>query len=95
MKINLFWLSRESEPPRWALGNVVVSSPEPRAVDETLRTVLPTEEADAWLFWDARLPLAKVEVLEALLQQQNDVFHAGLLLGSAGQPGLIDYVSPT
>jgi glycosyltransferase involved in cell wall biosynthesis len=64
-------------------------------VDETLRTVLPTEEADAWLFWDARLPLAKVEVLEALLQQQNDVFHAGLLLGSAGQPGLIDYVSPT
>lgn len=52
----------------------------------------PTE---AWLFWDRLLGSPDPAAAERALERPGDVWHAGLRLGMAGQPGLIDFVEPT
>ena len=78
----------------WASGDVVtVPVADPAAVagavEEHLRGHAPT----ALLFWDRRLgpppPVAH------LLDEPDDVWHAGLALGTSGQPASIDLVAPT
>ena len=79
----------------WSLGKVWSVLPTPSAVSEFLQERLPNSNAEAWLFWDARLELPTAKIVQAILQQPYDLWHAGLLLGMKGQPGLIDFVHPT
>lgn len=79
----------------WSLGKVWQVLPTPRALFEFLQERLPTSNAEAWLFWDTNLELPTAEIVQALLQQPYDLWHAGLLLGMTTQPGLIDFVHPT
>ncbi len=50
---------------------------------------------DNWLFWGNQAGLPSAEILEKCLYQAVDIWHAGLLLGMNGLPGLIDFVAPT
>lgn len=95
MKINLCWLSRGNQKPKWEIGEVFECPPDPRAINDLLSLHLPSTDTDAWLFWDSELPLPSVDLLRDLLGQSWDVFHAGLLLGNTGQPEFINYASPT
>lgn len=94
-KINLLWLSEGGEPPDWDLGEVFISLPTPEAVYECLKTHLPGGCADAWLFWGSNLGSPTTEWLQTCLTSSADVWHAGLQLGLAGQPVMIDFVQPT
>ncbi len=79
----------------WSLGKVWQVLPTPSAVFEFLEERLPASNAEAWLFWDSDLEFPTAEIVQALLQQPHDLWHAGLLLGVKAQPGLIDFVHPT
>ena len=56
---------------------------------------LPSSNSQAWLFWDAQLGLPDADQILEILSRPGDVWHAGLRLGMAGLPGMIDFVSPT
>lgn len=81
--------------PEWPLGPVFSSTPDVLDLNDLLAQQLPGNKADAWLFWDAALDLPNPSVIEATLAGSGDLWHAGLLLGMRGLPGIIDFVNPT
>lgn len=97
-RIDLVWLG-PSAPPAWPMGRSVRCSPNAADLERTIRHVL--EEADAGdlvLTWDAELGEPDSRSLDALLsgpERRADVWHAGLRLGQAGRPALLDFVHPT
>lgn len=93
--INLVLLSRHPSLPPWLLGQVYNSMPSAAAINSVLSENLHTNSADAWLFWDPALGEPDQGLLQGLLETGDDCWHAGLALGLGGQPGLIDFVSPT
>lgn len=95
VKINLIWLTYNQQPPAWEHGKIIVCPPEPKVISNKIQEFSGPNNIDACLFWDDQFPLPSKQVLAELLRQQNDVFHAGLFLGNAGQPEFINYVSPT
>lgn len=67
----------------------------PSAVSELLSMFLDQSIADYWLFWDNNLGEPNLELISGIVDSSIDVWHAGLELGTAGQPDFIDFVSPT
>ena len=91
MRVDLCWFGES--PPHWELGATVESSMDivhvARVMDAHSRS-----DADAMLFWDSELGIPHIN--EAWLEARGaDVVHAGLLLGTAGAPAIIDFVTPT
>jgi glycosyltransferase involved in cell wall biosynthesis len=95
MKINLILLSKGNDLPAWVSGDSWLVDPRPASIAICLDENLPHSQADAWLFWDAALPLPSPAMIRDLLDKPDDLWHAGLLLGQTGQPGLIDFAAPT
>lgn len=79
----------------WALGEQFACAPTPGGLSSCLEAHRQSTEADTCLFWDPALGLPDQDLILSLLAQPADVWHAGLTLGLAGMPGLIDYVAPT
>jgi hypothetical protein len=77
----------------WPHGKTLRSDSSVTRFCAALETLRQTT-ADAVLLWDPRLGTPNVAQLESLLRGRGDVWHAGLLLGMAGQPGLLDFVAP-
>lgn len=78
----------------WTLGAVVpLTLVSPTALADTVGAHLASHRPDALLFWDTRL--GPPPDPSALLDQPDHVWHAGLLLGTGGQPSSIDLVAPT
>jgi len=94
-KVNLIALQTQNQPVTWPLGSVFSCLPEPKALAKCLAGARQAEEADAWLIWDAALKLPDPGLILSLLGQSVDVWHAGLALGLAGKPEMIDFVWPT
>ncbi len=92
--VDLLLLGDSDAAVAWSLGEVRKTAAEPAAVDAALRPIL-TGGAQAVLFWDARLGPPPAELARRTLERPEDLWHAGLRLGLAGQPGLIDFVHPT
>ncbi|MFN0247165.1 MAG: glycosyltransferase family 2 protein [Kofleriaceae bacterium] len=92
--IDLLLLGNDAGP-RWTHGRVIHGGATVATMVDALATWLATNPAEALLAWDLRLPLPDVSMLEALLARRGDAWHAGLLLGTQGQPGLLDFVAPT
>ena len=92
--IHLAWLGTAAPPPSWSLGDVHVLEPTPVAVSALMRDVadLPS---DAWLFWDGELGHPDEVAVSRVCGRRGDLWHAGLALGLAGQPRLLDSVAPT
>ena len=94
-KIDVVCLSDSVQAPEWRNGRLFCCDPTPSKLNPIIEANLETSTAEAWLFWDACLPLPPADLLSSLLSGPDDVWHAGLLLGTAGQPNFIDFVNPT
>ncbi len=92
-RIDLVLLSASQSAPAW--GQAAVSALDPGLLIRVAADLLQRSRADAFLFWDERLPLPQPESLQQLLAAPGDVWHAGLALGLGGLPGLLDAVAPT
>ncbi|MBL8079483.1 MAG: glycosyltransferase family 2 protein [Anaerolineales bacterium] len=83
-----------STMPDWDLGPVWFAVNKPVPLVELVKARLAEIQPDAWLFWDAILGVPDSKKIEAILDQPDDLWHAGLLLGTGGQPGVLDFVKP-
>lgn len=94
MRVDLIWLRDpgHEHPPAWPLGKSRAVAPRPPAVAGALHAL--DERADAVLVWDAALGVPDADAVVALLAGPGDVWHAGLRLGMARLPALIDFVDP-
>jgi glycosyltransferase involved in cell wall biosynthesis len=91
--VDLVLLGRADDHP-WDRGaTLVVPDPSAAALADLVAAHLDAGEPDALLFWDGRL--GPPPDVTALLDQPDDVWHAGLLLGTGGQPSCLDLVNPT
>jgi hypothetical protein len=59
-----------------------------------LLAALANTRGDAVLCWDHRASVPDLDTCRALLAGRGDLWHAGLALGTGGQPGMIDFVAP-
>src|SRR5437773_1104934 len=91
--ISLVWLG-EGAVPEWLLGDVHCIERTVEAINHLVQQ-LGALNADAWLLWDSRLLPPKESVISACWHNGADITHAGLRLGMAGKPSLIDAVAPT
>jgi len=93
VRVDLFWLDPvASAPPVWSLGQTVKVGTRPHEIAEALSVHEPG--ADYLLFWDSSLGAPDEEAVAALTGSSGDVWHAGLALGMAGLPHMIDFVDP-
>lgn len=95
MRINLIFLTDNKEKPTWRLGEVYTVLPVPQNICNCLEKNIADSDCDAWLFWDEVYPLPEIGMLHDLISGAFDAWHAGLKLGLAGKPEIIDFVSPT
>ncbi len=96
MRVDLLLVGRSPGTPiPWSLGHVSVAGDRLDALVSSLRAEVARTQADALLLWDARLGAPDAELVRTLVAGRGDVWHAGLVLGTGGQPGLMDYVFPS
>jgi glycosyltransferase involved in cell wall biosynthesis len=95
--VDLVWLGPSEDAPPWLRGSVSIAGSSPVGVAGAQDRLFVSESSSPWiLFWApsaGRVPDA--DILDRLLGQPGDVFHAGLALGTGGLPGFIDFVAPT
>ena len=85
-----------SPAPEWPHGRVLRPDDDgPAALQRLVERELPRTRAEGWLFWDPALGTPDAWRLRSLLAETGDVWHAGLRLGLAGLPSLLDAVAPT
>ena len=92
--VDLVWLGSQRQEP-WPAECHSLSDPSPKGLHDLLVSRLPGSKADAWLFWDSRLGEPDRARIEALLNRPIHVWHAGLRLGNAGLPAIMDFLRPT
>lgn len=92
--VDLVWLG-PSTPPSWELGEVLPTRATVPAVAERMSAEAKTSRARSLLFWDGSLGAPEPARVEETLSHQGDLWHAGLKLGMAGLPRLMDFVHPT
>jgi GT2 family glycosyltransferase len=96
MRIDLIWIEDAAgEPPAWPCGRVWAAGASPAAVATAVAALLAQEPAPLCLFWGASCGAPDAAGAQRLAQTPGDVWHAGLRLGTAGRPALIDFVAPT
>lgn len=78
----------------WSMGAVLRGVDSPASLRSVLDAWRRDTTADAIWLWDPRLGAPDPELARTLLAGRGDVWHAGLMLGTQGQPGLIDFVAP-
>ncbi|MFN0036633.1 MAG: glycosyltransferase family 2 protein [Saprospiraceae bacterium] len=61
---------------------------------ETVKAFAAQTDAEYVLFWDCALGQPSIETCLVLLEQPGEVWHAGLQLGCAGQPEMLNLVNP-
>src|SRR5262245_38267609 len=93
MIVDLIWLGESA--PDWSLGQAWAVNSSVKAVHDWIQTHIATTAATHWLFWDAALGTPGEICIQKLLALPGDLWHGGLRLGTTGQPGLLDFVTPT
>lgn len=95
--MDLVWLGPSEDAPPWPGGSVLIAGSSPVGVAAALDRLFMSESSSPWiLFWAPSAgSVPSADILDRLLRQPGDVFHAGLALGMGGLPGLIDFVAPT
>jgi len=94
--VDLVWLGPAENVPPWPSGSVSAAGPSPAGVAAALDPLLAGASSSAWiLFWGPSAgSVPDADMLDRVLGQPGDVFHAGLALGMGGLPRLIDFVAP-
>ncbi|MCP3958346.1 MAG: glycosyltransferase family 2 protein [bacterium] len=93
--IDLLWLTTEGSEPHWPLGGVWACAPDPAAIHQTLDELLSGSDSDGVLFWDPTLGPPEPSTVLSAARRPGDLWHAGLRMGMAGLPRLLDTVHPT
>ena len=93
-RIDLILIGDATGYGNWPLGEVRTVEPSPHAVQRCIEERLICTRAAHWLFWSARLGMPDPETITRAANRPGDVWHAGLRLGMAGLPRLIDFVNP-
>ena len=93
--IDLVYLSGDSQPMEWNLGNVFHSQADVGELKKLTDEIIATTNAECVLFWDNALGLPDADLIKELSTKPVDVFHAGLKLGVKGLPDVLNYVHPT
>lgn len=94
MHVDLIWLG-SARVPAWSFGEAHAVEPEPRAMHNLIENHIARSGAEFCLFWDESLGAPDSETVRRAAALPGDVWHAGLKLGMAGAPGMIDFVAPT
>ncbi len=99
MRVDLICLSDGRPAPAWPLGETCLVPATVAAIVSAAAALAPPappppRSPAALLFWDAALGQPDADLVAALLAGPGDVWHAGLRLGMAGLPALIDFVDP-
>ena len=90
-RVDLVWLGAAAEPPTWPAGAVIRAGATPRALRGVIDSALESSPADAWLLWDSSLAPPRPDAVLEALAHPGDIWHAGLALGLAGAPRIIDF----
>ncbi len=80
--------------PGWTEGRVLHAGSTLEHLVGALSRWRSDATADGLLCWDLRVGAPDPALARELLEGRGDVWHAGLTLGTGGQPGLIDFVMP-
>lgn len=91
--VDLIWISEDSTAA-WAYGRTWAAEPTVAGIAAATKACIRDGASEAVLFWDARLGYPDRELLDDVRARPGDMWHAGLLLGQGGRPGLIDFVHP-
>lgn len=96
MTVDLILIGGEHAPSfAWSAGRILHTRGTLAEVRSTIASWLQTSAAEGVLLWDPRLGRAPEDLAVRLLEGRGDVWHAGLALGTAGSPGLVDFVRPS
>ena len=93
-RIDLIWLGNSAPNSRWPMGETICVVPQVRAVCDAVQQLTTASSADYWLFWHEDLGSPSAPTIGRLLDLPGDVWHAGLRLGTGGQPNAINFVTP-
>jgi hypothetical protein len=88
-RVDLVLTGTVTESAQWTHGEVHIAGPDPA---EIARASLVAARHDAVLWWDPALGTPPNP--GAYLDQPDDVWHAGLLMGQGGRPGRLAHVAP-
>jgi GT2 family glycosyltransferase len=90
MRVDLYLVGGGGTPPPWPHGDVHALAATPADVARALDQLA----VDAALFWDPALGPPLVDQ-RWFATRRAEVVHAGLALGQAGRPTILDYIQPT
>lgn len=92
-RIDLIALGTDG-PPAWDRGAALACAARPDAVADAIARHLAADPGEHVLFWDPALGRPDPALVARLAGSRVDVFHAGLSLGAAGRPRVLDFVAP-
>ncbi len=93
--IPLILIGSTPSKTNWEMGQVLRCIPYPGEVTRTVLSVNQDQSVDGFLLWGDQLELPQLDILLSLFNQPVDIWHAGLSLGTAGKPDVLDFVAPT
>ena len=93
-KIDVILLKRPNKHFHWPTGDVTEVDQNLADLSNEIYIKSKNTSADAILIWDEELELPDTSIVENCLEQNIDVWHAGLKLGTSSHPDFIDFVSP-
>ncbi len=85
---------RASDSIEWPLGDIYCLPPVPADASRGILELMANSNAKYVLFWDQRLGQPDYELIKTLVQEAVDIWHAGLSLGTSGEPADLDYKLP-
>ncbi|MCK6577910.1 MAG: glycosyltransferase family 2 protein [Anaerolineae bacterium] len=96
MRIDLILLDAppSNVPFHWSLGEVHHAALQTLSLVELTRRVTAAARAAAVLYWDAALGAPDPQTVMRTAALPGTLWHAGLRLGTGGQPRIIDHILP-
>lgn len=92
--IALFCLPTDQDWPDWPWEKRLLPDQLFHAA-EVVKAWVAQTEAEYVLFWDTSLGTPSPETCLAILKKPGEIWHAGLQLGAAGQPEVLNYLRPS
>ena len=93
--IHLVLLEDQNPQITWPFGQISRTTTRIADLNHLVNKEANQDAQEFWLFWGNQAEIPSTQLLESLTAQPVDIWHAGLLMGTAGLPKLIDFVSPT
>lgn len=93
-RIDLLVVGNQPAAGAWTLGRTLSAPATPGELRAALESWLAHTTAEAIVLWNPRCGAPDPVRIAQLVAGRGDIWHAGLRLGTGGQPGLMDFVAP-